>query len=76
MRLEKELKARLLNGNPVAVCNAGEIMDIINDIDDYVVLKNSGKLHILKIYECLSSDNFYFNFCGIRIHLNECIRTM
>lgn len=51
-----------------------EILDILHDIDDYVVYRDMvGKKHKAKIY-MTRKDRAYFRYGSRPIYLDECLR--
>lgn len=75
-------KKEILNARTVAYYSGYdglEIKDILYGLDDYIAFTSGAwigkeRAHICKIYYTVSG-NAYFKYNGVRIPLNECIRT-
>ena len=71
-------KKDFLNFKPIAVDqlnyhNKTEVIDILHDIDEKLIVKQDGKIHILKIYYG-ENENDYFILDGRRYFLENFIR--
>lgn len=76
MRLNKEEINRFNEKQPIAYFSYGlwgfEVLDIIYDIDDYLVIKDTSRVCTRKVYEC--SKGFFIKMYGQRVYLDEIMR--
>jgi hypothetical protein len=76
MRLSKEEINKFNGQKPIAYFGYGlwgvEVLDVIYDIDNYIVIKDTQRIYTRKVYEC--SKGFYIKMYGSRVYLDEIIR--